>query len=316
MFPIPTTRVTPTTINPDILCLYGPRKAGKTTLAAMWPPGSDGAAPLHIDTARGTRYVPARSVACPDLRTFIGDPFAGFDQRNRADRDQAKADSHRSSLVFALQQDPVSRLVLDMVNDLESWCEDWATAEYKSGLQGKDFEGSTVLALPKGLGYALIRQKFEILWRHLLRCVRPDGEILLLCHQRDAKMEKTAQVSESEDLDMTGKLRRILASHCAAIGYLWRTPENHVKVTFQTRNSDAMVGCRVPRLEGNTYVLSWLDPASGCYAHGWEQIYLPTDGTPPQFRLSDVRKSVQIPIAPPPVEQTGNDAGSAQQQQQ
>lgn len=297
---IPDTIIQPTAINPDILCLYGPRKAGKSTLAALWGPGPDGKPPVHIDTAQGTKYLPVRAVHCPDLATFIGDPFAGANLRTRDERDQAKAESHRASVVYQLKQLRPQRLVIDMINDLEGWCEQWATEEYKRGLQGKDFDGSTVLVLPKGLGYGLIREKFDVLWRHLRQCVDPTvGEILLLCHQRDAKMDATERVSASEDLDMTGKIRRILASHCAALGYVYRTPENHLKVTFQTRSSDAIVGCRISRLEGQTFILGFVDQKSGCFAHGWEQIYLPRQGAP-QFRLSSIRKDVQRPLETEP----------------
>jgi hypothetical protein len=75
------------------------------------------------------------------------------------------------------------------------------------------------------------------------------------------------------DLDLVGKCRSIAAGSCDAPALMYREEDGSNWISFvQPADKRAFCGCRVPRLEGQRFKISWKD-ADGKLVVDWNQIY-------------------------------------------
>lgn len=160
-------------------------------------------------------------------------------------------------------------LIHDKINNLEEWSEMWATAYYRSTLQGKNFKGSSVLELPEGGGYRFLREKFLDLW-NAASAAAPRS--IWWCSQKLKYIDDgTRNRFEVSDMDLTGKCRSIAAGACDAPAVMYREEDGSNWISFVTSDKRAFCGCRVPRLEGKRFKLSYIQ--DGKLNVDWNNIY-------------------------------------------
>ena len=149
---------------------------------------------------------------------------------------------------------PYKYVTVDSVTMLEEFCEIDATAKYKETSMGKNFTGNTILTLPQGAGYGLLRNELMPYVRNILPMFA--DRIILICHLKDKLIvDKKGQEVSAKDVDLTGKLRNMICAQADAIGYLYRE-EGELKVSFETKE-DMVCGSRCDHLKGQNFVFDW-----------------------------------------------------------
>jgi hypothetical protein len=223
--------------DPRLHLIYGPPKIGKTSILA----GLKGN--FIIDTEQGTGFVSALKQEVDNIQEF----------------------NQVCSLIINTGK-PYKFVTIDTIDKLEEWAEVDATNEYKKSIQGKNFSGSSVLNLPNGGGYLWLRQSFLKL---IAKAALLAPNVILVGHIRDKMIESGGKEVSAKDLDLTGKIKSIVCSKADAIGYLSRTKDGNLQITYQTRE-DVVCGSRCQHLKGATFVMDSPDPAM----FNWAQIYI------------------------------------------
>ena len=97
--------------------------------------------------------------------------------------------------------------------------------------------------------------------------------VILVGHVKEKAMNEQATELMIKDLDVTGKLSRILPANSDAIGYIYRNPEEgQVLINFGD-DSSVLTGARMPHLSGKTIVLSQKDKETNQITAFWKEIY-------------------------------------------
>src|SRR5438552_6286133 len=194
--PVPATR-----INPQCMILYSGPKAGKTTACAHLPDSLI----LELEPD-GAAFVSARKIditGMPHLLAVLNE-----------------------LTVLRSQGKPVcSRLVIDTIDEVEKLCDPAALTEYKRTVLGKDFQGTSITELPLGAGYGRLRDKMgEMLYLFN----KAAEEVILLSHVRDRVITKVSGDVSALDLDLSGKVRQIVASRASSIGFMRRDARDNL----------------------------------------------------------------------------------------
>ena len=213
---LPTIKIEKEISDPKLLTLYGPPKVGKTDLLSKL----EGC--LILDTEDGSDYVSALKVKVNNL-----------DQLMDVAREIA---AHKK----AKGEYPYKFVAIDTITEVENWCEADATKEYKSTVQGKAFTGKSVLELANGGGYFWLRQSFDK-WLDLITKFAP--KVIIIAHLKEKITNKSGVDVVSMDLDLTGKIRNILAQQSDAIGYVYRKKDSGLRISFNT-HEDVTCGSR------------------------------------------------------------------------
>jgi hypothetical protein len=251
---LPTKKVKATSQSPKNLIIFSKPKVGKTSLLAEL----DGA--LIIDLEEGSDYVDAvklKASSVEDIKT-IGEEIkkAGY---------------------------PYKYIVLDTITALEAICIPYAEILYSKKPMGKSWfktdangkldrasgklQYGNILNLPNGAGYAYLREAVTNILEYV-KSLAP--RIILVGHIKDTLLEKNGAEFSSADLDLTGKIKRILSSQSDAIGYLYRKGNQNI-LSFAT--SDAVsCGARPAHLRNGEIVMSELTDKK--LTTHWDKIYI------------------------------------------
>lgn len=238
---LPTQRSAIKTSNPKNLIMFGLPKCGKTTSLAQLPKA------LIIDLEDGTDYVEAFSVKA---KTYV-DLF---------------------NIAKELKETPgaFEFVVLDTITALEEMVLPLANRLYRETTIGKNWdENESVLKLPQGAGYLYTREAMlkVISW---FEKVVPN--IILVGHVKDKAMNENGTELNVKDLDLTGKLGRILSASSDAICYVYRDVETtNLMANFGDLNS-VLCGARMPHLAGKTILLAERQEDNSVKTY-WENIY-------------------------------------------
>lgn len=120
---LPKEVVKATKVDPKLLFIYGPPKVGKTTILSKLDNN------LILDLENGSDYVDALKIKVNNLRELVA-----------VGNEIKKAGN------------PYKYLSIDVLDKIEEWAEVEATKNYKNSVIGKNFDGESVLELPKGAG--------------------------------------------------------------------------------------------------------------------------------------------------------------------
>lgn len=239
---LPTKKTKIKTNNPKNLIMFGLPKVGKTTLLSMLPRC------LIIDLESGTDYVEAFAL---------------------------KANTYQDLFLIAKElkenQGQFDYVALDTITALEDICLPYANKLYRDTPMGVNFDpNSNILKLPNGAGYLYVREAVQNIIGWFEKVV---PNVILVGHVKEKAFNEGATEMNVKDLDMTGKLGRILSASSDAICYIYRdTEENKVMVNFGD-DSSVLTGARMPHLSGQTLVLSEKDAETGQITAYWNNIY-------------------------------------------
>lgn len=231
---LPTTQREIARRDPRFLILYGKPKVGKTTKLSQLPDN------LIIDIERGTDFIPALCVQAND--------YSELTQIWNALAEKKKAAGGVS---------PYKYLTIDSATKLEDWAEEVATVEYKKLPIAKTQQDlKSVLELPQGAGYGYLRSTFMRIVRKFMAVT---DTLILVGHVTASQIDKDGNKTNSKDLDLIGRLKRIAGSEADAVGYLYRDFAGRLMVSFQTSEVDGVMGSRAGHLIDKNIELEWKD---------------------------------------------------------
>jgi hypothetical protein len=238
---LPTEKVKGTRVNPEFCIISGFSKCGKTTSLSLLDDN------LIIDLEKGTAYLDALKVDVDGIRAY-------------------------NDVVLALRAEKkkYSFITIDTGTKLEDIAQELALLNYKATPIGKRFEGGArdIQNLANGLGWGLIREAY----RDLLSWIKPFCDTLILvCHVKDSSLQKDGEEITMMDLDLTGKLKRMMAADAGAIGIMYRR-KNQSILSFKGGDS-FMVEARPEHLRGKEFVVLESD-ANNVVTANWSQIFI------------------------------------------
>src|ERR1700761_1539006 len=214
---LPTDKLAPTRINPKLIVMYGMPKVGKTTAVAeldscLILDFEDGAASIEAMRLKitsiegGTTLGPDGSVIATSFDKVVEDIIQyGIDLKTAG-----------KEVKF-----PYRRLCIDTGDAFQDMCEVVATRKYKETIIGKNFDGNSILELPKGAGYGLLRE--EMISR-IITLSRICETVILVCHTKDKIIDKGGVEVSANELSLTGKIGKIICGKADLIAYLYREP--------------------------------------------------------------------------------------------
>lgn len=251
---LPMQKVKAESQSPKNLIIFSKPKVGKTSLLAELEDA------LIIDLENGSDYVDAMKIKAKSVEeiTAIG-------------KEIIKAGK------------PYKYIVLDTITALEEMCIPYAEILYSRKPMGKTWFKKTadgkldpasgkaqygnILNLPNGAGYAYLREAMTKIVDYVKELA---PRVILVGHIKDTLLEKAGAEFTSSDLDLTGKIKRILSSQSDAIGYLYRKGNQNI-LSFAT--SDAIsCGARPGHLRNKEIVVSEITE-EGLVTH-WDKVYI------------------------------------------
>lgn len=251
---LPSKKVKATYTSPHILLIYGPPKVGKTTVLSQLPNC------LILDLENGSKFLDALKTNVLGLEPPVGE---NEDQEKKRVKEGKYYLSEIGRAIHKAEK-PYKYVALDTVTKLEEWCEWEGTQLYMRSSTGKNFnrakdglvlprsKWSSVLTLPNGGGYFWLRVAMK---KWLDKIYTLADHIILVGHLLDKQIEKKGKEVSAKDLDLTGKLKRIVCAHADAIGYLYRD-EDKVFINFNT-SDEVNCGSRCEHLKGQNISFDW-----------------------------------------------------------
>ena len=252
---LPMQKVKATSQSPNNLIIFSKPKVGKTSLLAELDDC------LIIDLEKGSHFVDALKISASSVAdiTAIG-----------------------KKIIEAGK--PYKYIALDTVTALEEICVPYAETLYSRKAQGKAWfkkgkdgklakdsgkkQYGNILNMPNGAGYAYLREAVTKVLEYV-KTLAP--RIILLGHIKDVHLEKAGAEFTSSDLDLTGKIKRIVASQSDAIGYLHRKGNTNI-LSFATKDEVAC-GARPAHLRNKEIVISELLEDDKFVTH-WDKVYI------------------------------------------
>lgn len=251
---LPTKKVKATHQSPNNLIIFSKPKVGKSSLLAELEDC------LLLDLENGSDYVDALKVKASSIEEIkeIGEEIK-------------KADY------------PYKYIAVDTITALEEKCIPFAEKIYSRKPMGKswfkkDANGNltkdsgkmqygNILNLPNGAGYAYLREAMTKTIEYI-KTLAP--RIILVGHIKDVMLEKAGAEFTASDLDLTGKIKRIMTSQSDAVGYLYRKGNKNI-LSFATNDSVAC-GARPAHLRNKEIVLSELKDDD--FTTHWDKVYI------------------------------------------
>jgi len=240
--------------SPNNLIIFAKPKVGKTALLAELPNC------LILDTENGSDYVDALKLKVKNVEDI------------QAIGKEIKANDY-----------PYAYVAVDTVTALETLCIPYGEILYsrtpmgknwfKKGKDGKLTKESgkivygNILNLPNGAGYTYLRQAVTKIVEYI-KTLAP--RMILIGHIKDTLLEKAGAEFTSSDLDLTGKIKRIISSQSDAIGYMYRKGNKNI-LSFKTTD-EVSCGARPEHLRNAEIVISEMTE-KGFVTH-WDNVYI------------------------------------------
>jgi len=244
MLVLPTTKIPATSENPKYLILYGLPKAGKTSCLAQLDNN------LIIDLEGGSTFVDALAIQCRTIQD-LGEAA----QAIRAKNTEVGHNFYR-------------RITIDNATRLEDICLGFAATLYRKTELGKNWKGDDVTTLPRGAGYKYLRdavKKVIDMFKELC------DEFILVGHVKDSITEKDGGEVSAREIDLVGKLGKIVCGMADAVGYVYRKG-NETHISFKGGMNDTIMEARAKHIAGKDIVIA-TGNEDGDITTYWDKIY-------------------------------------------
>lgn len=244
MLVLPTTKIPATSENPKYLILYGLPKAGKTSCLAQLDNN------LIIDLEGGSTFIDALAIQCRTIQD-LGEAA----QAIRAKNTEVGHNFYR-------------RITIDNATRLEDICLGFAATLYRKTELGKNWKGDDVTTLPRGAGYKYLRdavKKVIDMFKELC------DEFILVGHVKDSITEKDGGEVSAREIDLVGKLGKIVCGMADAVGYVYRKG-NETHISFKGGMDDTIMEARAKHIAGKDIVIA-TGNEDGDITTYWDKIY-------------------------------------------
>jgi len=246
MLVLPTKKVPATSTNPQYLVLYGLPKAGKTSAVAQLENN------LIIDLEGGSQFIDALAV---QARTI--NDLGEIAQAIRAKNEEVGHNFYK-------------RITIDNASRLEDICMGYACTLYRKTELGKNWKGDDVTTLARGAGYKYLRdavKKVIDMFKELC------NEFILIGHVKDSITEKDGQEVNAKEIDLVGKLGKIICGMADAVGYVYRK-DNETHISFKSGGDGTIMEARARHIAGKDIVIATGNP-DGSITTYWDRVYKP-----------------------------------------
>ena len=246
MITLPTQKVPATSTNPQYLVLYGLPKAGKTSAVAQLENN------LIIDLEGGSRFIDALAV---QARTI--NDLGEIAQAIRAKNDEVGHNFYK-------------HITIDNATRLEDICMGYACTLYRKTELGKNWKGDDVTTLARGAGYKYLRdavKKVIDMFKDLC------DEFILIGHVKDSLTDKEGQEINAKEIDLVGKLGKIICGMADAVGYVYRK-DNETHISFKSGGDGTIMEARARHIAGRDIVIA-TGNEDGSITTYWNRVYKP-----------------------------------------
>ena len=246
MITLPTQKVPATSTNPTWLILYGLPKAGKTSCVAQLENN------LIIDLEGGSKFIDALAV---QARTI--NDLGEIAQAIRAKNDEVGHNFYK-------------HITIDNATRLEDICMSYACTLYKKTELGRNWKGDDVTTLARGAGYKYLRdavKKVIDMFKDLC------DEFILIGHVKDSLTDKEGQEINAKEIDLVGKLGKIICGMADAVGYVYRK-DNETHISFKSGGDGTIMEARARHIAGRDIVIA-TGNEDGSITTYWDRVYKP-----------------------------------------
>lgn len=244
MIVLPTQRIQAVSENPKYLILYGLPKAGKTSAAAQLDNN------LIIDLEGGSTFVDAMSIQCRTIND-LGEAAQAIRAKNQE-----------------VGHNFYKHITIDNATRLEDICLSFAATLYRKTELGKNWKGDDVTTLPRGAGYKYLRdavKKVIDMFKELC------DEFILIGHVKDSITEKDGEEVTAKEIDLVGKLGKIVCGMADAVGYVYRKG-NETHISFKGGMDDTIMEARAKHIAGKDIIIA-IGDEDGNLTTYWDRIY-------------------------------------------
>ena len=246
MITLPTQKVPATSTNPQYLVLYGLPKAGKTSAVAQLENN------LIIDLEGGSKFIDALAV---QARTI--NDLGEIAQAIRAKNDELGHNFYK-------------HITIDNATRLEDICMSYACTLYRQTELGKNWRGTDVTTLARGAGYKYLRdavKKVIDMFKDLC------DEFILIGHVKDSITDKDGEEVNAKEIDLVGKLGKIICGMADAVGYVYRK-DNETHISFKSGGDGTIMEARARHIAGRDVIIA-TGNEDGSITTYWDRVYKP-----------------------------------------
>lgn len=236
---LPTTKIPAETQDPKYLILFGLPKVGKTTVLSTLPNN------LILDFENGSKFVEALKIKVESLKDL-------------------------KEIIKAIKEagKPYKFITIDTITAVEEMAKPVALQMWKqSPLYTEKYEIKDITQVPNGAGYSFWRQAIEA----IVDLIASATDNIILCgHVKDAALAENVSGSIKQ-LDLTGKVSRILSARSDAIGFVHRDDDSNLCVNFG-QNGEILTGAR-PKHLANQDIIVAERQEDGTFVSHWDRIF-------------------------------------------
>lgn len=164
---------------------------------------------------------------------------------------------------------PYKYITIDTVTALEEMCKPLAIQLYQKSpmFSDKYADVTEPSQLPNGCGWSFWRASIEM----VIELIASVTKNLIICgHVKDTKLDENTSGSV-RDLDLSGKLKRILSAKSDAIGFVYRTDDGDLAIQFGT-DGEVLTGARPAHLACKDIVVASRNE-DGTFTSHWDRIF-------------------------------------------
>ena len=160
------------------------------------------------------------------------------------------------------------RITIDNATRLEDICMSYACTMYRKTELGKNWTGDDVTTLARGAGYKYLRdavKKVIDMFKELC------DEFILVGHVKDSITDKDGQEVNAKEIDLVGKLGKIVCGMADAVGYVYRK-DNETHISFKSGGDGTIMEARARHIAGKDIVIA-TGNEDGSITTYWDKIY-------------------------------------------
>ena len=246
MIVLPTSKVPATSTNPQYLVLYGLPKAGKTSAVAQLENN------LIVDLEGGSKFIDALAIQARTI-SELGE----IAQAIRAKNEEVGHKYYK-------------HITIDNATRLEDICMSYACTLYRKTELGKNWKGDDVTTLARGAGYKYLRdavKKVIDMFKDLC------DEFILIGHVKDSITDKDGEEVNAKEIDLIGKLGKIVCGMADAVGYVYRK-DNETHISFKSGGEGTVMEARARHIAGRDVIIA-TGNEDGSITTYWDRVYKP-----------------------------------------